>query len=85
MPRIKELSSRAHDLYWQIDQWRIDYDIPEDRIEDALCAAAKLDDELNKLYRDPALRRREAVGAGEIDDDSTSISGSSTEHPDVSP
>ena len=67
MPRIKELSSRAHDFYWQIDQWRIDYDIPEERVEEALCAAAKLDEELNKLYKDLKVRELEAEAAGDVD------------------
>lgn len=67
MPRIKELSSKAHDLYWQIEAWKIDYDISEEPIDDALRAAAKLDEELTRLYRDPDIRRQEAEAAGDAD------------------
>ena len=67
MPRIEKLSSKAHDLYWQIEDWMSDFDIPEERVEEALCAAAKLDEELTRLYKDPDIRRQEAEGAGDAD------------------
>ncbi len=81
MPKIKELSSRAHDFYWQIDQWRIDYDIPEERVEEALCAAAKLDEELNKLYKDLKVRELEAEAAGDADSGSMPLAARSSSGP----
>ena len=67
MPRIKELSSKAHDLYWQIEDWMSDFDVPEERVEEALCAAAKLDEELTKLYKDLKVRELEAKAPGDAD------------------
>ena len=71
MPRIKELNFKSHDLYWQIEDWRIDYEIPEARVDEALCAAAKLDEELTSLCKDREIRRLEAEAAGDDDSGST--------------
>ena len=46
MPRIEELSSKAHDLYWQIEDWMSDFQIPEERVNEALSLSTQLDDEL---------------------------------------
>ena len=59
MPRIEELSSKAHDLYWQIEDWMSDFDIPEERVNDALSFSAQLDDELAKLRKDAEIRKHE--------------------------
>ena len=78
MPNIKELSSKAHDLYWQIEAWMTDFDIPEERVNEALRAASELDDELAKLYKDLEIRRQEDDTSRETDDRSMSITASSS-------
>ena len=69
MPRIEELHLRARDLYWQIEAWKRDYDISEEPIDDARRIAAKLSEELTRLYNDPDICRQEAEGAGKVDSD----------------
>lgn len=59
MPRIEELTSEANDLYWQIEDWMSDFDIPEDRVNEALTISAQLGDELAKLAKDSEIRRHE--------------------------
>ena len=59
MPRIEELSSKAHDLYWQIEDWMSDFQIPEERVNEALSFSAQLDDELARLRKDAEIRKRE--------------------------
>ena len=75
MPRIEELRSKAHDLYWQIEDWMSDFDIPEERVNEALGLSALLDDELAKLGKDSEIRKHEAAppaGSSRIDDSSMS-------------
>ena len=81
MPRIEELSSKAHDLYWQIEDWMSDFDIPEERVEEALCAAAKLDEELTRLYKDLKVRELEAEAAGAADSGSMPLAARSSSGP----
>ncbi|MYI74961.1 MAG: hypothetical protein F4057_06480 [Acidobacteria bacterium] len=64
MPRIEELRSKAHDLYWQIEDWMSDFDIPEERVNDALSFSAQLDDELARLAKDAEIRKREEARPG---------------------
>lgn len=64
MPRIEELRSKAHDLYWQIEDWMSDFDIPEERVNDALNLSAQLDDELARLAKDAETRKREEARPG---------------------
>ena len=64
MPRIEELRSMAHDLYWQIEDWVSDFDIPEERVNEALSFSAQLDNELARLGKDSEIRRQEEVPLG---------------------